>query len=50
MRHLADINDKYGDIDGRSAAQCVDPQRDVLKEVDEAFGPTSAPKSGDKSL
>jgi len=50
MRHLADINDKYGDIDGRSATQCVDPQRDVLKEVDEAFGPSSAPKSGDKSL
>jgi len=50
MRHLADINDKYGDIDGRSTTQCVDPQRDVLKEVDEAFGPSSAPKSGDKSL
>jgi predicted nucleic acid-binding Zn-ribbon protein len=50
MRHLADINDKYGDIDGHSAAQCVDSQRDVLKEVDEAFGPTSAPKSGDRSL
>jgi chromosome segregation ATPase len=49
MRHLADINDKYGDIDGRSATQCVDPQRDVLKEVDEAFGPAPA-KSGDKSL
>jgi chromosome segregation ATPase len=50
MRHLADINDKYGDIDGQSATQCVDSQRDVLKEVDEAFGPTAAPKSGDKSL
>jgi predicted nucleic acid-binding Zn-ribbon protein len=50
MRHLADINDKYGDIDGQSATQCVDSQRDVLKEVDEAFGPTPAPKAGDKSL
>jgi chromosome segregation ATPase len=50
MRHLADINDKYGDIDGHSTTPCVDPDRDVLKEVDEAFGPTTAPKSGDKSL
>lgn len=50
MRHLAVINDKYGDIDGHSTTPCVDPNRDVLKEVDEAFGPTNAPKSGDKSL
>jgi chromosome segregation ATPase len=50
MQHRAELDDKYGDIDGRSSTQCVDPQRDVLKEVDEAFGPTAAPKSGDKSL
>jgi chromosome segregation ATPase len=50
MQHVAEINDKYGDIDGRSTGTCVDPHRDVLKEVDEAFGPAPAPKSGDKSL
>ncbi len=50
MAHRAEIDEKYGDIDGHSTTQCVDPQRDVLKEVDEAFGPTPAPKSGDKSL
>jgi chromosome segregation ATPase len=49
MQHVADLNDKYGDIDGRSTT-CVDPRRDVLKEVDDAFGPTPAPKAGDKSL
>jgi chromosome segregation ATPase len=50
MSHRAEIDEKYGDIDGRSTTHCVDPQRDVLKEVDEAFGPAPAPKSGDKSL
>ncbi len=50
MRHLAVINDKYGDIDGNKSASCVDANRDVLKEVDEAFGPSSAPKAGDRSL
>jgi chromosome segregation ATPase len=49
MQHRAELDDKYGDIDGKGT-HCVDPQRDVLKEVDEAFGPTTAPKSGDKSL
>ncbi len=49
MQHKAEIDDKYGDIDGQTAT-CVDPQRDVVKEVDEAFGPASAAKSGDKSL
>jgi chromosome segregation ATPase len=49
MQHKAEIDDKYGDIDGHTAP-CVDPQRDVIKEVDEAFGPSTAPKAGEKSL
>lgn len=49
MSHKAEIDEKYGDIDGRTVTG-VDPQRDVVKEVDEAFGPSSAPKSGEKSL
>jgi len=49
MQHKAEIDDKYGDIDGHKVSG-VDPQRDVVKEVDEMFGPGSAPKSGDKSL
>jgi chromosome segregation ATPase len=48
MAHKVEIDDKYGDIDGKPA--CVDSHRDVLKEVDEAFGPAPTPKTGDKSL
>jgi len=50
MAHRVEIDEKYGDIDGRKGATCVDPQRDAVKEVDEAIGPGSAPKSGEKSL
>jgi chromosome segregation ATPase len=49
MSHKAEIDDKYGDIDGRSTPY-ADPHRDVLKEVDEAFGPSATAKSGNKSL
>jgi chromosome segregation ATPase len=49
MTHRAEIDDKYGDIDGHTVTG-VDPQRDVVKEVDEMFGPASAPRTGDKSL
>jgi chromosome segregation ATPase len=48
MAHKIVIDDKYGDIDGKASR--VDPHRDVVKEVDEAFGPATAPKTGDKSL
>jgi chromosome segregation ATPase len=48
MAHKIVIDDKYGDIDGKASR--VDPHRDVVKEVDEAFGPASSPKTGDKSL
>jgi chromosome segregation ATPase len=49
MTKRAEIEAHYGDLDGKPSS-CVDPTRDVVKEVDEAFGPSSAPKSGDKSL
>lgn len=49
MQHKAEIDDKYGDIDGHKVSG-VDPQRDVVKEADELFGPGSAPRSGEKSL
>ena len=49
MAHRVEIDDKYGDIDGHPVTG-VDPQRDVVKEVDEAFGPSSAPRTGEKSL
>jgi predicted nucleic acid-binding Zn-ribbon protein len=49
MSHKAEIDDKYGDIDGRSVPY-ADPHRDVLKEVDETFGPSSTTKTGNKSL
>jgi chromosome segregation ATPase len=49
MATKAEIDDKYGDIDGRTAT-CIDADRDVVKEVDEVFGPASAPKTGNKSL
>jgi chromosome segregation ATPase len=48
MQHKAEIDDKYGDIDGRTVGG-VDPQRDVVKEVDDLFGKAPA-KAGDKSL
>jgi chromosome segregation ATPase len=48
MQHKAVIDEHYGDIDGHKVSG-VDPQRDVVKEVDEAFG-TSPAKAGDKSL
>jgi chromosome segregation ATPase len=49
MSHKAVIDDKYGDIDGRSST-CIDPHRDVVKEVDDMFGPAPATKTGNKSL
>jgi chromosome segregation ATPase len=48
MAHKVVIDEKYGDIDGKAVR--LDPHRDVVKEVDEAFGPAPAPKTGDKSL
>jgi len=48
MDKRAEIEARYGDLDGTPT--CVDPTRDVVKEIDEAFGPSSAPKAGDKSL
>ena len=48
MARRAEIEGRYGDLDGKTTF--VDPHRDVVKEVDETFGPTSAPKPGDKSL
>jgi chromosome segregation ATPase len=48
MQHKAEIDDKYGDIDGRPVTG-IDPQRDVVKEVDELFGKAPA-KAGEKSL
>jgi chromosome segregation ATPase len=49
MATKADLDEKYGDIDGKTTTG-VDPDRDVVKEVDQMFGPTPAPKTGDKSL
>jgi chromosome segregation ATPase len=50
MAHRAEIDGRYGDLD--SAPNYVDPNRDVVKEVDEKFGDSARPaaKSGDKSL
>ena len=48
MTHRAEIEGRYGDLDGNSTY--VDPRRDVVKEVDDAFGTADAPKKGDKSL
>ena len=48
MTHRAEIEGRYGDLDGHSTY--LDPRRDVVKEVDEAFGTPAAPKTGDKSL
>ena len=49
MSHKADIDEKYGDIDAPTVGG-VDPRRDVVKEVDEAFGPSAPSRSGEKSL
>jgi len=48
MAHRAEIEGRYGDLDGKSTF--VDPRRDVIKEVDEAFGQPTSPKTADKSL
>ena len=51
MARRAEIEGRYGDLDGPSAY--VDPHRDIVKEVDEQFGPSEtrpAAKAGDKSL
>ena len=51
MARRAEIEGRYGDFD--SPSSCVDPHRDVVKEVDEQFGPSDArpaPKTADKSL
>jgi len=51
MARQAEIEGRYGDLDGPSAY--LDPHRDVVKEVDEQFGPSDSrpsAKSGDKSL
>jgi chromosome segregation ATPase len=49
MATRADLDAKYGDIDGKTATG-VDRDRDVVKEVDQMFGPSAAPKAGEKSL
>ncbi len=50
MARRAEIEAHYGDLDQPSSY--VDPHRDVVKEVDEKFGPDGRPgaKTGDKSL
>jgi septal ring factor EnvC (AmiA/AmiB activator) len=49
MARKAEIDGRYGDLD--VPATYVDPQRDVIKEVDQKFGDcTSSAKGGDKSL
>ncbi len=50
MARRAEIEGRYGDLDQPSAF--VDPHRDVVKEVDDKFGPDghSPGKTGDKSL
>jgi len=50
MAHRAEIDGRYGDLDNPSTY--VDPNRDVVKEVDEKFGEATQPagKAGDKSL
>ena len=40
MTHRAEIEGRYGDLDGTSTY--VDPRRDVVKEVDDAFGTADA--------
>ncbi len=52
MARKAEIEGRYGDFDGPSAY--VDPNRDIVKEIDDKFGkdgsPRPAPKTADKSL
>jgi peptidoglycan hydrolase CwlO-like protein len=48
MSRKAQYEGRYGNLDGSSTY--VDPARDVVKEVDEAFGQPTSPKSADKSL
>jgi len=51
MARRAEIEGRFGDLDGPSVY--VDPHRDIVKEVDEQFGPSEsrpAAKAGDKSL
>jgi predicted nucleic acid-binding Zn-ribbon protein len=49
MARRAEIEGRYGDLDQPSSY--VDPHRDVVKEVDEKFGPESrSAKPGDKTL
>jgi chromosome segregation ATPase len=49
LARRAEMEGRYAGDFG-AASSYVEPGRDVLKEVDEAFGQTSAPKPGDKSL
>jgi chromosome segregation ATPase len=48
MARRAEIEGRYGDLDAKPSF--ADPTRDVVKEIDEAFGPASTSKPGDKSL
>jgi chromosome segregation ATPase len=51
MARRAEIEGRYGELDQPSAY--VDPQRDIVKEIDEQFGKDGsrpAPKTADKSL
>jgi len=48
MARTAELEGRYGDLDATSTY--VDPARDVVKEVDEAFGQPTSPKTADKSL
>jgi chromosome segregation ATPase len=51
MARRAEIEGRFGDID-QPSCYAVDPHRDVVKEVDQKFGPDShsAGKTGEKSL
>ena len=40
MARRAEIEGRYGDLDGPSTY--VDPHRDIVKEVDEQFGPSDS--------
>jgi len=48
MARKAEIEGRYSNLDGSSPY--VDPTRDVVKEVDEAFGQPATPKAGERSL
>jgi len=49
LARQAEMEGRYAGDFGTTSSY-VEPGRDVVKEVDEAFGPSSAPKPGDKSL